>query len=203
MAVVNVTLLTNGGRKTDVVSDTMTLKDIYGKFDVNYRSCVNTIDSEPVSVADYDKTLRELGCGSSVRLASMVKMDNALNVAVAGSAAVVRSAYKLDQWKKALKYDRDLGLYDENDDKIFAVFVEEGPGSLNENGVVFSSVPDEAGYAIATILLDPTVTDRLTVVKERLGSALISLKQLEESLDEVIKDAEEYDKEIDKMVNAI
>ena len=53
MAVVNVTLLTNGGRKTDVVSDTMTLKDIYGKFDVNYRNCVNTIDSEPVSVADY------------------------------------------------------------------------------------------------------------------------------------------------------
>lgn len=205
MAVVKVTLVTNGGKKNDIVPDTMTLRQIYEKNDVNYASCTNTVDSVPVRIGDLDKSLHELGCGETVRISSIVKMDNANDpqVTIAGSAAVVRSGYKLDQWKRALKFEPELAIYDDNDEKVFAAFVEDGPGSLTSDGVVFSSVPDQNGYAVATLILDPTEEDKETMVKDKIGLGLINLKQMEKSLEEVITAAEQYEQEINEMVKTI
>lgn len=203
MAVVNVTLITNAGRKVDQVSDSMTIRQIYDKYNVNYSSCTNTVDSVPLQIGDLDKSLRDLGCGARVRMSSIVKADNAAKVIIAGTAAVVKSTYKLDQWEKALKYDPDLGLYDENEEPFFKAFVEAGPGSLNDNGVVFSEIPDADGYAVATVLIDSSVEDKKQFVKDKLGLALVNLKMLEEGLEEVIQDAEKNDQELEKMVEAI
>ena len=203
MAVVNVTLITNRGKKIDQVSDSATVRQIYEKFGVNYDCCTNTIDSVPLQIGQLDKSLRELGCGENVRMSSIVKMDNAAEILIAGTAAVLRSKYKLSDWRTALKYEPDLGLYDEEDNSIFKVFVEEGPGSLNTNGVVFSDVPDENGFAIATILLDPTAEDKKEIVKSNQGLALLRLKEIEDNLESVLKDAEDNEKEIDSMVKSI
>lgn len=204
MAVVNLTLITNGGKKTDQIPDTMTVREVYEKYNVNYDSCTNTVDSVPLQIGDLNKTLRELGCVDKVRMSSIVKADNAVEVTLAGAAVVVKSRYKLDQWQKALKYDPDLGLYDEETgESFFKVFIEDGPGSLNDNGAVFSGVAAEDGKAEITIVTDPCEEDKRTLIKDRLGYALINLKTLEDSLDEVIKDAEKYDQELDAMVKSI
>lgn len=203
MAVVNVTLITNNGKKTDKVTDQTTLREIYEKHGVNYQHCTNTVDSVPLRIGDLDKTLHELGVGENVRMSSIVKADNAAKVYVGGSAAVVKSAYKLEQWEKALKYDEDLGVYDEDDEKVFGVFISEGPGSLSKDGVEFSNVADEEGYATVTLLLDPTIEDKKAVLKDRCGLALIYLNEVEAGLEEVLKDAQKYDREIDEMVKTI
>lgn len=203
MSVVNLTLITNRGRKVDQVSDSMTVRQIYEKFDVNYDACTNTIDSVPLQIGQLDQSLRQLGCGESVRMSSIVKMDNAVEVFIAGSAAILKSKYDLEDWKTALRFDPELGLYNETDEPIFKVFVEEGPGSLNENGVVFSEIPSEDGKAVATIIVDPTAENKRELVKAHQGLALLRLKEVEENLEEVINEAKESAKEIDKMVKAI
>lgn len=203
MSVVNVTLITNGGRKNDQVLDSTTVRQIYEKFNVNYDACTNTIDSVPLQIGQLDKSLRELGCGESVRMSSIVKADNAAEICIAGTAAVLKSKFKLADWITALKFDPDLGLYDENDEPIFKVFVDEGPGSLNNNGVVFSAVPNDEGYAVATIILDPTAENKRELVKDKQGLALLRLREVESNLEDVIKEANEHAKEIDEMVKSI
>lgn len=203
MAVVNVTLITNGDKRVDKVSDSMTLREIYDKYGVNYQHCTNTVNSEPVGIRDLDMSLHDLKVGENVRMSSIVKADNAAKVFVGGSVAVVKSGYKLEDWKRALKYDSDLGVYDENDNAIFRAFVSKGLGSLTKNGVEFSDVADDDGYATVTILLDPSDENKKEVVKDRLGPALVYLNQVEEGLRDVLKDADKYDKEIDEMVETI
>ena len=72
MAVTNITLITNGGKKKDLVNDSTTIREIYEKFGVNYDVCTNTIDSVPLQIGQLDKSLRELGCGENVRMSSIV-----------------------------------------------------------------------------------------------------------------------------------
>lgn len=203
MSVVNITLITNAGKKKDQVSDSTTVRQIYEKFAVNYDACTNTIDSVPLQIGQLDKSLRELGCGENVRMSSIVKADNAAEIVIAGTAAIVKSKYKLEDWAKALKFDPDLGLYDDADESIFKVFIEEGPGSLNSNGIVWSDVADDNGYAVATLILDPSVEDKRALVKEKQGLALLRLKEVEDNLEEVIKEAQTNEEEIDKMVKSV
>ena len=203
MSVVNVTLITNAGKKKDQVSDSTTVRQIYEKFAVNYDACTNTIDSVPLQIGQLDKSLRELGCGENVRMSSIVKMDNAAEVIIAGTAAIVKSQFKLEDWQVALKFDPELGLYDDDEEPIFRVFIEEGPGSLNENGVIWSTIPGENGAAVATLILDPTIEDKRELVKDKQGLALLRLREIESGLNEVIEEAKQNAKEIDEMVKSI
>ena len=147
---------------------------------MNYQHCTNTIDSVGVRLEDLNKTLRELDVGESIRMSSIVKTDNAAKAYLSGCAAVVKSKYKLEDWERALKYDPDLGIYDEDDDeKVFGVFITEGPGSLSKDGVEFSSVPDEEGYATVTLLIDPTEENKKELFKAQSGLALVYLNEVE------------------------
>jgi hypothetical protein len=199
MGMTNVTLITNAGRKPGFnVPDSKTLREIYTEHGVNYEACTNTVDSVPIRIGDLDKTLRELGVGESVRLSSIVKMDNAAKIMVVGNAAVVVSDVKLEDWRKALKYEPDLGVYDEETgDQIFGVAIdEEVAGSLNKHGVVFSGTPNAEGKAIATILMDPGIEDKYEAVADTLGAPLLDLNQIESNMAEVLQSAEAHDKEI-------
>ena len=203
MAVVNLTLVTNGAKKKDQVPDSMTVRQIYERYGVNYGMCSNTIDSVPLQIGQLDKTLAELGCGEEVRMSSIVKADNAAQAVVAGSAVVIRSKYKLDEWKTALKFDPDYGIYDEEGDPVFKVFISKGPGCLSNNGIEWADIPDKDGYAIVTVIIDPKEEDKEGFVKEKLGLALLRLRDVEEDLENVIKEAKENQQEIDEMVSSI
>ena len=200
---VKLTLITNGGKKTDIVPESMTIRQIYEKYDVNYDHCTNMVDSVPLRIGDMDKSLRELGVTETVRMSSIVKADNAAEIILAGTTAVVKSANKLEDWKKALEYDPELGLYDDNDEPYFKVFIDEGPGSMNDSGVCFSDVADANGYAVVTILLDPTDEDKKGLAKKKLGNALLNLIEIENNLGEVIRDANEADRKIEEKIRTL
>lgn len=194
---IKVTLITNAGKKNVIVPENKTLRQIYEENDVNYHATTNSVDSVPLQIGDLDKTLAQLGVGETCRMSSIVKMDNAAKIVIAGNAAVVKSEVKLDDWKKCLKFDDELGLYDEQDEPLFKVSVDEcSPGSLTKYGAVFSGKADSEGFATITVLIDPGVEDVVAKVTDELGGPLLDLNQLEKTIPEVLKDAEDYEKEI-------
>ena len=200
---VQVTLITNGGQKNDIVSESLTLREIYNKHNVNYAGSVNTMNSEPVRACDLDKSLRELGVTDKVRLSSIVKMDNAAEIYVAGTCAVVKSGHKLETWEKCLAYKEDIGLFEEDGTPDFMAAIEEGPGSLNSHGVVWSDVPTEDGYACVTLLLDPSVEDKKDFVKETVGKDLLKLDILEKLVPEYAEQAEKDDAILEAKIKTI
>jgi hypothetical protein len=193
---VKINLITNGGRKTVIASETKTLREIYEENDVNYDSCTNTIDSVPLRVGDLNKSLRELGVGETCRMSSIVKMDNAAKIILTGGACIIKSGVKLDDWKKVLKFEPEFGLYTEDNEPIFLVDVDEGVGSLNSNGAVFSNYPEHDGYAVITTVVDPAIEDKVQVVADKLGTALLRLNELEAKVPEKIEAADNKEKEI-------
>lgn len=194
---IKVNLITNAGRKTDIVAPSTTLREIYERNGVNYAAATNTVDSVPLQIGQLDKTLEELGVGSEVRITSVVKMDNAATVHVVANAAVLFSSVTLEDWKRALKYDPRLGVYNDDDEIEFAVSIDENsPGSIDSNGVIFSGSTDKDGHATVTILLSPDVEDKVAAVAEQIGPALMDLKTLEDSMPEVLADAKKFEEEI-------
>lgn len=193
---VKITLITNAGRKTVIASEAKTLREIYEENDVNYDSCTNTIDSVPLRVGDLNKTLRELGVGETCRMSSIVKMDNAAKIILTGDACIIKSGVKLDDWKKVLKFEPDFGLYNEDNEPIFLVAIDENMGSLNNNGAVFSTRADHEGYAVITTVIDPAVEDKVQAVTDKLGTALLRLNELEAKVPEKIEAANNKEQEI-------
>lgn len=193
---VKITLITNAGRKTVIASEDKTLRKIYEENEVNYDSCTNTIDSVPLRIGDLDKTLRELGVGETCRMSSIVKMDNAAKIILTGDACIIKSGVKLDDWKKVLKFEPEFGLYNEDDEPIFLVDVDENMGSLNSNGAVFSVRPDHEGYAVITTVIDPAVEDKVQAVTDKLGTALLRLNELEAKVPDKITEANTKEQEI-------
>ena len=106
--------------------------------------------------------------------------------------AVLHSDYKLADWKTALNYDPDLGLYDDNDHQIFRARIETGSGSMTENEIVFSNVPDEDGYAQASLPLDSTDETSVDTVADQYCLGLLRLIEVEENLETVIREAKEH-----------
>ena len=193
---VKITLITNAGRKTVIASEAKTLREVYEENEVNYDSCTNTIDSVPLRIGDLDKTLRELGVGETCRMSSIVKMDNAAKIVLTGDACIIKSGVKLDDWKKVLKFEPEFGLYNEDNEPVFMVDIDENMGSLNSNGAVFSTRPDHEGYAVITTVIDPGVDDKEQTVIDKLGTAILRLNELEAKVPEKIEAANHKEQEI-------
>lgn len=193
---VSITLITNAGRKTIIEDENLTLRQIYEKNDVDYASCTNTVDSVPLKHGDMDKRLAELVSGETCRMSSIVKMDNAAEIVIAGNACVVRSGVDLEAWKKVLKYDPKFGLYDEDGNPTFIVNVDSSVGKMNLYGATFSDSPAHDGKAVLTVLVDPDAKDKVESVTEKLGNALLRLNELEKLVPDKLKEAEEKAKEI-------
>lgn len=134
---------------------------------------------------------------------SVVKNNSTAEIIVLGTAAVVKSGIALEDWKKALNFDPELGLYDDDDKPLFRVSIEEGPGSMNKDRVVFSAIPTKEGVACATIILDPTEEDKEKLVSEHLGLALLRLIEVEENLPKIIKEAEGNEEKVAQRIRSI
>ena len=73
--------------------------------------------------------------------------ERTAEIIIVGTVAVIRSAVRLEDWRKALSFDPDLGLFDDNDEQLFRVSIEKGPGRLDNSGIVFSEIPEKDGTA--------------------------------------------------------
>ena len=193
------TVITTSGRKSDIFEETMTPKDILDYFDIDYSAATNSLDSERLNAAKMNMSLRDLGVTRECRLSSIVKIDNAAKINVVGSSAVVVSDVKLEDWKRIAKLaPESLVVYDEDDEPCFKVGVTEGPGSITEYGVSFSaSATGAEGKATVTTLLDPDAEDRLALVRETLGAALINLNEVEKEVPSILEEINKMEAEID------
>ena len=88
-------------------------------------------------------------------------------IIVLGAACIVISSLSPDDVRRFRDYHPEtLQLRsDESGEVIFSLDMdEEGPGSLNDDHAVYSRIPFAGGKATMTILLDPSVEDRLKLV---------------------------------------
>lgn len=196
---VKVTVITAGGRKTDNFDEAMTPKEILEALDVDYSAATNSLDGARLDTRGMNTSLRELGVGETARMTSIVKIDNAANITLAGSAAVVTSAVSLEDLKRVEKFAPEaLKIVDEEGETVFKVCTRENSsGSINKYGVVFGSVVNHEGKATVTVVIDPEIEDKREAVKDMMGAAILDLNTIEKELPEVLKDIAEKEKEIE------
>jgi len=180
---IKVTLISNNPRQSFMANETNTVKQILDDRDVTYGNAAVSVDGATLNAGEINKSLAELGVEEKVVISVLAHMDNAANVSLAGAAAIITSGLKLDQIKRFKKYRPEaLTLYDEDDEPIYAIDFDEGPGSINKNGAVFGAATNADGYATITVVLDPAEEDKKQLVIDKLGAALLKLNELENGL---------------------
>lgn len=124
-------------------------------------------------------------------------------IIIVGAAAVVKSGVLLEDWRKALKFDPDLGLYDDDDNPLFTVDIAPGPGCIGNNMAVFSAAADREGFACITLIVDPEAEDKEKLVSDQLGLALARLIEVENNLGTVIQEADKLAQEITDRIRTV
>ncbi len=113
---------------------------------------------------------------------------------IIGSACIVFSSLSPEEIKRYQTYHPEaLKMHVDNSDKPFFTIAldEEGPGSLTEQGAVFSSATSASGKATITILIDPSCDDRTALVNQKIGGPLLNLIKLENQLVEKLPELED------------
>lgn len=113
-------------------------------------------------------------------------------IVVAGDAVVITSAIKLEDWETVKKY-RPNALFlmggENGDEPIFGAAVTKGVGDINQYGVSFGAATrDEAKLATLTMSIAGVEGDVKEFIADKLGSALINLNKLEETIPEVVQE---------------
>ena len=112
-------------------------------------------------------------------------------ITIAGDAVVVTSTRKLEDIKTIAKYrPKALTLMGGEDGKepVFAIGVTDGAGNINAVGASFGRESyDDNKLACVTMFTGAAVTgDAKEWVADHLGSAIISLNKLEQTLPAVL-----------------
>lgn len=115
-------------------------------------------------------------------------------IVIAGDAVVVTSAMKLKDLRTIAKYRPDaLVLKGGEDGKepVFAVSVTDDCGEINKYGASFCSEShDDTKLATITMQAGNAGEDIREFVAEQIGSAIINLGKLEETLPAVLEEIE-------------
>lgn len=200
---IKVVLISTSGRKSDMFAEHQTIREVFDYFGVDYSVATNSLDGIRLGVGDMDKSLKEMGVTTECRLSSIVKTDNAAHIDLSGAAAVLVSDVKLEDWKRVEKFAPDmLKIVDEDGDVLFKVMTCCCTGSINENGVCFGTYTNEGGLATVTVLMDDEVEDRLEAIKDVAGAALLDLNEIEKEIPNILKDIDDKEAEIEKLIIA-
>ena len=113
-------------------------------------------------------------------------------VVIAGDAVVITSSMKLEDLLTIAKYRPDALVLkggEDNKEVIFRVAAnKKGVGEINKYGATFGSEShDEAKLATITLGLCAGEGDFKEQVADMIGSAIIKLSDLEETLPEVLE----------------
>lgn len=116
-------------------------------------------------------------------------------IVIAGDAAVITSELKLEDIRKVAEYRPDaLVLRGGEDGKepIFKIGVTDGTGKINKYGAEFGSeTHDDAKLATITVLLRDIEGDVREAVAEAIGTSILNLNKLEETLPAVLAEIED------------
>jgi hypothetical protein len=200
---VKIYLTTTAGRKSDLFDENTTIREIFNHFDVDYSVATNSIDGARLDPAGINKTLKEWGVKDECRISSVVKIDNAAHVDITGACAVLVSDVTLEDWQRVEKYAPEaLKIVDEEGEPVFCVKTCDGAGCVNKYGVTFGAPTNDGGKATVTAILDDDIEDKVQAVKDIMGSALLDLNQIEKEIPDLLKDINEKEEEIDKLIVA-
>ncbi len=107
-------------------------------------------------------------------------------VLIAGAACIVFSCFTPDEIRLFKTFRPEALQMKDADTKepVFTMDLDEdgGPGSIKEDGAVFSEVSSADGKATITVLIDPSAKNRTELVEEKIGGALKRLMYLQEML---------------------
>lgn len=112
-------------------------------------------------------------------------------VCIAGDALVVTSSMKMEDLKNIAKY-RPAALTlmggEDNKEPVFKIFIKEnGDGSLNNKGVVFTGVThDDDKFATATLCARGVTGTLNDWIADNFGAGIIALNKLEAQLPAVL-----------------
>lgn len=199
---VKITLITNNPKEIDIVPESMTVREFLEKHDVNYGLGSTSIDGVPLGTGDLDLSFMEHNINDKAIVTCLANKDNAAQAIVVGSSCVVKSTLTPDEIKRIKKiHPEALMMYDESEEPVFAIDInEEMPGSINNNGACFGSATSSDGKATITVVLDPAAENTVDLVYDRLGRALIYLKDMEDKLREIIPELDNEEREIRSMI---
>ena len=124
---------------------------------------------------------------------------------ILGCACVITSKLTVGQLENYRKYLPDaLKLKDGISGKVvFSIDLEDGPGSIHSEKAFYSRTKTPGGWATATLVLDPEIEDKAELVRKRIGNALITLDQLEDSLLENLQDLRDTMRRMDEMIGQV
>jgi archaellin len=186
---IQITLITNSGRKTINVSEDATVREVLDENRVNYSVGMTQIDGCSLRPGDLDKTFAQHGIEDACYLSVVVKADNAATVTVIGEAAVVTSALKLEDIQLAKKYRPEaLKLYkdDKKNEQLFGIDVTtRSSGSINDKGATFSEATNQEGYATITMCVDRD-DDIEAQLTDKIGMGLLYLNKIEENFADAV-----------------
>lgn len=199
---VKITLITNNPREVDIVPETMTVREFLEKHDVNYGIATTSIDGVALQTGGLDSSFQEHQVTDRCIVSCLPNKDNGAQAVVVGSSCVVKSTLTPADIKRIKKFHPEaLVMDDEDGEPVFAIDIDETmPGSINNNGACFGSATSTDGKATITIILDPEAEDTAELVYERLGRALMYLKEMEEHIAEVLPDLDTEEREIRSMI---
>ena len=202
---VKITLITNNPKEIDIVPETMTVREFLEKHNVNYGLASTSIDGVPMSSGGMDMTLAEHQITDRAIISCLANKDNGAQAIVVGSSCVVKSTLTPAEIKRIKKFHPEaLMMDDEDGDPIFAVDIDETmPGSINNNGACFGNATSQDGKATITVVLDPAVENTEDLVYDKLGRALMYLKEMEEHIAEILPELDTEEREIRAMITRI
>lgn len=199
---VKITLITNNPKEVDIVPETMTVREFLEKHNVNYGLASTSIDGVPVQTGGMDMSFMEHEIEDRAIVTCLPNKDNGAQAIIVGSSCVVKSTLTPADIKRIKKFHPEaLVMEDEDGDPVFAIDIdEEMPGSINNNGACFGNATSSDGKATITIVLDPAAENTEDLVYDRLGRALMYLKDMEEQLAEALPELDTEEREIRSMI---
>lgn len=124
-------------------------------------------------------------------LLNVAKADNAANVKVVGQAVVVTSSVKYDDLAMVETYKPEaLTLTDEDGNQYFKVGTGSH-GSVGKYGITFDSESRDDNKALVTLHLDYTGENVKEYLTDKLGGALINLKEVEKKIPLMLEEIKE------------
>lgn len=182
---IKVTVGNNLSRKSVIVPETSTLREILEANEINYNTGMTSLDGASLAPGDIDKTFSDFGIAEKCYLLNVVKADNAVNITALGEAAVLFSLIKLDQLKALLKYIPSAATLtdEETKEELFRIGIaDSGLGTVNKYGISFSPTPSEDGDAQVTLTLPDEHGDIKDYLEDHYAEAILNLQKIESNL---------------------
>lgn len=169
MKMVSVNVKNSVNRKTVIVSDEKTIREIFEEAGVECTGLIS-VNGATLTAAELGLPLSDFGVGERASLFACAKLDNAYKIDVLGDTAVITFDFTTEELKAV--GGRFTITEGEDNDEVYAVVIGEPTDLTNHCAVV----ADRPGKAKATIRIPADVED---VAKYLMGKYDIALEMFD------------------------